>query len=180
MTGYLPPRPLRASARQQKGATLIIGLILLTLIAMAVSTAFMMSSTNLKAVGNMQSRDEALAAANDAIEAVISTQLKTVGTVFNAPVADQRLVDIDRDGVNDYTVNIDQPVCLESAQASAGSSEGSGTSLTLGSGYSSTVSYRTLWEIRATAADTRSGAKVVIRQGVRVTLTDAQKTAHCP
>ena len=168
------------SLQRQQGASLIVGLILLTLIAMAVSTAFMLSSTNLKAVSNMQRHDEALAAANDAVEAVISTQLKTVGTVFNAPVADQRLVDIDRDGVNDYTVNVDQPVCLEAVLASAGSSSGAGTSVTLGSGYSSSVSYRTLWEILATATDTRSGAKVVVRQGIRVTLNDQQKTDYCP
>ena len=48
----------------QHGATLVVGLIMLVLITLMVTSAFMLSSINLKSVGNMQFRDEAVAAAN--------------------------------------------------------------------------------------------------------------------
>jgi Tfp pilus assembly protein PilX len=54
--------------QKQRGVTLVIGLIMLVLITLMVISAFMLSNTNLKAVGNMQFRDEAIAAANVAIE----------------------------------------------------------------------------------------------------------------
>ena len=62
-----------ALPRAQRGVTLIIGLIMLVLITLMVTTAFMLSNTNLKAVGNMQFRDEAIAAANVATEDVLSS-----------------------------------------------------------------------------------------------------------
>ena len=60
---------LQYSGRQQ-GAALIVGLIMLLLLTLMVTAAFTLSGVNLKAVGNMQSRAEATAAAN-AAKAVI-------------------------------------------------------------------------------------------------------------
>ncbi|UUZ64284.1 hypothetical protein LP417_03665 [Polaromonas sp. P1-6] len=40
--------------RGQSGATLVVALIMLTLITLLVVNAFTLSSSNLKAVGNMQ------------------------------------------------------------------------------------------------------------------------------
>jgi len=65
-----PPVALRA----QRGATLVIGLIMLVLITLMMTSAFMLSSGNLRAVGNMQFRSEAMAAANLAIEQVLGTE----------------------------------------------------------------------------------------------------------
>jgi hypothetical protein len=73
---------------------------MLVLLTLVVTTAFMMSSGNLKAVGNMQFRDEAIAAANMAIEQVISSDFTTLPV--NVPVS----VDIDQDGINDYQVAV--------------------------------------------------------------------------
>jgi len=67
--------------QNQRGATLIVGLIMLVLITLMVLSAFTMSSSNLKSVGNMQSRDEATAAANVALEQVLSSP-----TIFNVSV----------------------------------------------------------------------------------------------
>ena len=47
----------------QDGATLAVGMIMLTLITVLVTSAFNLSTTNLAAVGNMQFRDEAIAVA---------------------------------------------------------------------------------------------------------------------
>lgn len=167
--------------RRQRGATLVIGLILLTLIALAVSSAFLMSSSNLQSVGNMQRRDESIATANFATEQVISGIQATVsaGTAF---AADEINVDVDRDGTNDFTVTVDAPVCLE-ARIVGGSGTGSGSSVTLPGLTAPGGSLELLLDIGATARDTRSGgedAAVRVNQGVRVLIPDTLKCTYCP
>jgi len=166
--------------RAQRGATLVVGLIMLTLVALVVSSAYMLSTGNLTAVGNMQSRDEATAAANFAIEQVMDAFLNTSPMPVAAPGAESFNVDIDNDGDNDYTVNIAAPQCLEETEVAASSASGSGSSASLGSAFTATPSYSTLWDIAATSTDTRTGVQVVVNQGVRVLLTETQKTLYCP
>src|SRR5688500_5382970 len=47
---------------KHSGAALIVSLIMLTLITLLVTTAFQLSNTSMMSVGNMQTRDEAVAA----------------------------------------------------------------------------------------------------------------------
>lgn len=163
--------------RTQGGATLIVGLILLVVITLMVVTAFTLSTSNLKAVGNMQFRDEAVAASNSAIESVLSSLLINGSLV--QPPSQIISVDIDNDNVMDYTVNVSAPTCIRATQVTSGSSaSGSGSSVTLG-GTSPPPSYNTIWDINANVADARSGASVQVRQGVRMLLTQAQKNAVC-
>jgi hypothetical protein len=142
-------------------------------ITLLVTAAFNLSATNMKAVGNMQRRSEALAAANKAIEQV-------VGSPFTAsPSADQIDVDINNDGNFDYTVSIAQPTCVSAAKVSQNSGTGTASSLSLGLP-AGVAYYNTVWDIDATVSDTSgSGAAVHVRQGVRVLLTEAQYTAVC-
>ena len=157
----------RVRARSQQGATLIVGLIMLVLITLIVMSAFTLSSSNLKSVGNMQQREEAIAAANRAIELVVSSAFTT------APVAQSINVDINNDGTNDYVVAIAVPTCLR-AMVAAGNAD---SDVELGISGSS---WNTDWDIDATVNDAASGTSVQVRQGVRVLLSDAQKTAACP
>ncbi len=158
------------TARTQRGATLIIGLIMLVLITLIVVNAFTLSSTNLKSVGNMQVREEAIAAANLAIEHVI------FGSSFTeVPVAQSINVDINKDGINDYVVAIAAPTCvraLVAANAVQSDTE-------LGAVMSAAVAWNTEWDINATVTDAASGASVRVRQGVRVLLSDDDKTNVC-
>ncbi|HXD42084.1 MAG TPA: pilus assembly PilX N-terminal domain-containing protein [Ramlibacter sp.] len=163
------PRPGPGRARLQRGATLIIGLIMIVLITLIVVNAFTLSSSNLKSVGNMQARDEALAAANQAIESMISSPFT------NAIGTQTFTVDINKDGTNDYTVVVNPAVCIAAVQASAGSA--SDVELI---GMSSGASWNTDWDIRATVTDSTSGASVVVREGVRVRLSQSQKDTACP
>ncbi len=161
-----------ASLHAQRGVTLVIGLIMLVLITLIVTTAFTLSTTNLRSVGNMQVRDEALAAANIAIE-------MEVGSPFtNAPAAiTDREIDIDNDGEMDYRVDIATPVCVRASRAINESL----SSLNLSAGMSSLPFWDTIWDFDATATDLHgSGATVQVRQGVRVLLSEAQKNAVCP
>ena len=63
--------------RSQRGSTLLIAMIMLVLLTLFALSALRTSSTNLKAVGNMQARSEALNAAQLGIETAISTPLFT-------------------------------------------------------------------------------------------------------
>jgi len=158
-------------AHQQRGATLIAGLIMLTVVMLTVTTAFTLSSTNLKSVGNMQFRNEAIAAANKAIEQVISSPFT------NSPAADEIQVDINNDGTNDYVVQVTPPSCIRAALASSSNPPKSSITLTgLGGGMSF---FNTMWEIEAVVTDPTSGATVRIHQGVRVLLNQTQLNAVC-
>lgn len=169
MTRRNPP----LTARRQQGATLIVGLIMLALITLLVSSAFNLSTTNLKSVGNMQHRAEALAAANKAIEQVVSSPFTTT------PSADEITVDINNDGANDYIVAIAVPTCVSAARVAQPAGPGTASSLSLG--LPTAVNYyNTVWDIDATVSDVAgSSASVRVRQGVRVLLSQTQYDAVC-
>lgn len=162
--------PRGINAKAQRGATLIVGLIMLVLITLIVVNAFTLSSTNLKSVGNMQVRSEAIAAANQVIESVISSPFT------NALGVQTVAVDINKDGTNDYTVVVATPVCLRAVQGASAAPSGAET----GGGLSGSTSWTTEWDISATVTDAASGATVTVREGVRVLLTQAQKDVACP
>jgi Tfp pilus assembly protein PilX len=157
-----------SAAKRQRGATLVVALIMLALITLLVINAFTLSSSNLKAVSNTQARGEALAAANAALESVV------VSAFTNSPVAQDIDVDLDNDGVKEFTVHVDTPTCTKATQMPSTSlCEDALASLCTASGW------YTDWDLKATATSTNTGAKVIVRQGVRVKLSDTQKTAVC-
>ncbi|HUX64294.1 pilus assembly PilX family protein [Sulfuricella sp.] len=164
-------RPVPSHA--QRGATLVVGLIMLVIITLMVTTAFTLSTTNLKSVGNMQFRNEAVAAGNIAIE-------KVLGSPFTAaPSAEEILVDINNDGINDYAVSIATPVCVRASVAAPPVL----SSVTLVS-MSTSYTWNTVWDIDATVAPTSnnpgaSGTSVHVHSGVRVLLSQTDKDAVC-
>lgn len=165
-----------ACASKQRGATLIVGLIMLVLITLIVVNAYTMSSSNLKSVGNMQVREEAIAAANEVIE------LKVSSAFTNAPAAaaESLNVDINKDGTTDYVVAFSVPTCVRAILVPAVSGSESGTE-TIVNGVPLTIpNWNTDWDTDSTVTDAGSGAAVRIRQGVRVKLSDAKKKAVCP
>jgi len=168
-----PPRTRRSRAAgtaRQRGATLIIGLILLVLISLIVVNAFTLSSSNLKSVGNMQVREEAVAAANQAVEQVISSNFTS------SLVAQTVTVDINKDDTTDYTVAVAAPTCVRATQSAFAAP----SDVELGPGMSSGSTWNTDWDIAATVTDAATGARVRVRQGVRVLLSQSQRAAACP
>lgn len=158
-----------SSRAQQKGATLVVGLIMLLLFTLMVASAFILSGNNLKAVGNMQLREEALAAANIAIEQVVSSSFAT------SPLAQEIEVDMDNNGTADYTVEIATPVCIRATVESIAAR----SSATL-AGMSSMATWNTVWNIEATVDDEASGTLVKVQSGVRVLLSETEKNSVCP
>lgn len=160
--------------RSQGGVTLLVTLIMLILITLMVTTSFTLSKSNLKSVGNMQFRNEALAAANVAIEQQISS-----ANSFSNPVAKTI-------SVGSYSVTVAKPVCLyvsdvaEKTSAdgnaplkldsAAASATRSGTGTGTGTGVANGAYLNTYWDIAVTVNDGISGALVTAHQGIKITL----------
>jgi len=159
---------LLASPNAQRGATLVVGLIMLLLITLVVSSAFTLSGTNLKSVGNMQLRDEAIAAANIATEVVLGSPFT------NAPAAQSITVDLNNDGTDDYAVEMATPECIRATV--------SGDAPVCDEEFKPCPSntWNTVWKLSATVTDPASGASSMVHSGVRVLLTQSQCDAICP
>lgn len=160
--------------QKQRGVTLVIGLIMLVLITLMVISAFMLSNTNLKAVGNMQFRDEAIAAANVAIERIVSDDFTLAPAAYDGP----QDVDIDNDGTADYTVDVAIPTCIKSVGIKLLPVTDPDYSKCI-AGEGVILCYETMWEIEATVSPTKAaaatGAVASIKQGInkRVNVTAA-------
>ncbi len=162
----------RPGLDKQRGATLIIGLIMLVMLSLIVTTSFTMSTTNLKAVGNMQIRDEVIAAANAALEERISAFALT--SFSTPPTATSAEVDSNNDGAVDYVATV-TPTCVRATVADSGTF----SSLSLG-GMTASGTWYTIWDFAAEVEDAATGAAVNIHSGVRVKLSDSQKNIACP
>ena len=163
----------------QAGATLVVSLIMLTLITLMILAALAIGLGNFRTVSNMQFRDEALAAANRALDQVMSTP-------FTVPPVDAEevFVDLDSDGNFDYRVNIATPQCIK-AVLDANTPP---SSLTLPPEMAAASNWITTWELRATVQgiSTLGGvvfntgdASVDVRTGVRVLMSGFQKDTVC-
>ena len=64
---------INTPTRQGGAITILIAMIMLVVITVMISTAFSLSTINLKAVGNAQVREEALAAAHIVIEQTVAS-----------------------------------------------------------------------------------------------------------
>lgn len=155
--------------KQQQGVTLIVGMIMLTLITVMAVTAFQLSMGNQQAVGNMQFRDQALAAANFVLEQQVAGNLE-------APIAAQTgiPVDLNGDGTSDILVDVAVPTCIAAVLDEAGSV----SSLSL-PGMTLSGSWNVLLDFDITARDAVTGASIRLRAGIRTLLATAQKTAWC-
>lgn len=155
----------------QRGAALVVGLIMLVLITVMLISALVMSTSGFRSVSNMQFREEAIAAANRAIDQVISSPFMLT------PEAETISVDIDNDGDEDYSVEIDEPVCISATQAFGADP----SSLQVSPALTVSSTWNTVWDIRATvnADENAGGAAIVVRAGVRALLSEAEKDAVC-
>ena len=143
--------------------TLLVGLVMLVVLILLVVSAIRTSNSQLRTVGNVQAQNEAIAAAQQGVERLLGSV-----TNFTAPPATQTVnVDINGDGVTDYTATVETPACLQSITAT-GYSDAYDPSTP--GGAASIAPQNTYWDIKATATDTRTGAVAAMHQGVRVLL----------
>ena len=154
---------------RQRGTALVVSLIMLTLITILVITALNLGSANFRAVTNTQFRDEAIAAANLAIQARISS------TFLDPPVPVTDTVDIDNDGTADYVVQV-TATCISASVAETADP----SSAALPPAMSLASTWNTVWDIAAVVTDDTTGASVVVHAGTRVLLGQTDRDRACP
>ncbi len=188
---------MNAGIRRQEGATLVIALIMLVVITLLAVSSFGTTSMNLKVVGNMQSRGEALHAAQQAIETVISTPqfiANPANAVLNpCGTANTLCTDLTGDGTPDYTTRLNPAPSCVSAKAikvseltlsnaedlgcAAGQAQQFGIA---GVGSGDSLCANTAWDITADASATASRTRVTVTQGVAVRISADDMTSACP
>jgi hypothetical protein len=111
-------RPTRLTA--QRGSTLLVAMIFLLIFGIMAAATFRGSMTSVQAIGNMQWRNEAIGAANDAIDRLLSTADFATNTavVTQGVNAAPFQLDANGDGVNDISVTF--PVVTLDGVARAG------------------------------------------------------------
>ena len=137
---------------RQRGAVLLVSLIILMLITLFVVSSANITGSDLRIVGNFQSKMVLSQSAQQAIENVLSNVNN-----FTSPAA-QTIT------VNGIPVAISIPACLGTSPATGYTAV---NNITL---------YDTNWSVTATATDPLTGATATINQGVRIRLP----TNSCP
>jgi hypothetical protein len=173
---------------KERGSSLFIGLIMLVLMTLLAISAFQSSNVNLRIVGNMQTRQEILAAVQSATEQVISTPTFIKTTPPNAtvtlngasytvdfatvPPACVGVVDIPSEDLD--PTNADDALCIPSGQIKQSGIFVSGTPLP--------PSYcaNTKWELTAKVGDANTGADTTFAQGVAVRISKPKALSYCP
>jgi hypothetical protein len=164
---------------RQRGAALIVSLIMLALITLLAVTSFRLGKSNLLIVGNMQERGYALSAAQGGIEQVISSTQFTQTPANAIPnpcgTANTTCVDVNGDGVVDMQVTL-TPKCVaiepipvtsldfsnpQDAGCLVGASQDFGVA---GSTNNNSLCSSSLWDTQASV----NNAKYVVNEGVAV------------
>jgi Tfp pilus assembly protein PilX len=137
------------SPKRQRGAVLLVSLVILMIITLFVISSANISSSDLRTVGNFQSKLVINQNAQQAIEQVLSSV-----SSFTTPLA--RSIN-----VNGLVVAVSAPSCR---------------GFTIASGYTAVNNitlYDTNWAVTATSTDPITGATATITQGVRIRLPDS-------
>ena len=164
-------------AHRERGVTLLISLIMLTILTLFVSAMIRLSSTNVLIAGNMAIQH----ALRDAVQQAIETDLNSTAfftdaangtgcwdsTATSSALGTYNTVGTNscfvNSGTNGYTIRLYKPVCLK-WQPAAGYS-----ALQTATGQGNTTLADTYWEVSATGTDTLTGATVTLTQGVKTT-----------
>jgi Tfp pilus assembly protein PilX len=147
----------------QRGVALVIGMIMLVLLTLLVISAINSGSVNLRITSNMQAQDEARAVAQQAVEKFVSSY----ANFYPTPQAYANVdYDINNDSSPEYKVSVTAPVCKGAAHQIPG------RSIDCENGVKSGLyCWDTLWEITASASDTKTGVTQQVTQGVALTFS---------
>jgi len=176
---------MQSPSRHQRGIALFVGIIMLLVLTLVTVVAFNLSKGSLQIIGNMQHRNEVLAAANAvAEEAMSSTRLyQSPNSVLLNPcngTPNVRCVDLDGDGLGDVVVTLSPaPVCLQLLNirnstldlnnpddAGCAIGNGNGSSLVEGANNGNSLCAATLWEINAVGVDAVTETQATVTLGV--------------
>lgn len=190
---------MKPAPNRQRGATLLVGLIMLVLMTLIAITSFNLGRSNLQVVANMQNRAESANSAKATLEEVISKTNFTsnpAAALTNSCASNAKCFDINGDGVNDVTVTLTPTPCIKKSQIiqnaqldltkadDVGCLVGAGQNLGIaGAATGNSLCANTTWEVTAVAADNVTQASVTAIQGVAVKVsadTGSNAAYLCP
>ena len=192
---------MTASLRAQRGATLLVALIMLVVLTLFLVSSMNTSRTNLRVVGNMQARNEALAASQQAIETVISTPqfITTPANAVPVPCGAANTLctnvstgTVPTQATADYiTVLSPAPACvtvrpIKNAELNFSNSEDLGCSSgqqqqfgVSGAVTGDSLCSNTIWEITAQTTGVNTAATVTVVQGIGVRISSDNASTSC-
>ena len=131
--------------KRENGMSLLVVLVMLVVLTLFALSAINLSTSNLKVVGNVQARQSNEAIALQAVETVVGNV-----NYFSAPTSSVSFTS------SGYTIAFGNRSCLFAAAAT---------------GYSAVVAIApedTHWDFEVTVTDDTTGARSVMRQGVKI------------
>lgn len=170
---------LGAGQPNQRGSTLLVALVMLVLLTLMAISAINSTTSSIQVVGNAQFREEANAAAQQAIENVISSNFTANPTA--AAAAASTTVSF---GVASYNVTVAVPTCTSSVAITNGELNPDipadkpciGGSQSNNPGFfgpnglpkptTQSWCFKQKWDILATVTDANTGANTTLHQGV--------------
>lgn len=130
---------------RQRGAVLVVSLLLLLVMTMLVVSTVNTGTINLRIVDNMRSRQDA-----EAVTQVAVNEFMSSGGNFVTPTSGATIT------VDGHDITVTAPECVDARPAT---------------GYTATWALTpedTTWEFDATITDGDNGARATIRQGVQI------------
>jgi Tfp pilus assembly protein PilX len=188
---------------RQRGITLVTALIMLVLLTLMAVTAFHIGSSQTIIVSNAQHRDEAMDAAQQAIDKVIhspdfmdtpTSAISSTATNCSGGTANTWCVDVNGDGTSDIKVALTPaPKCINGAAISNDElnivtrpddqqclTPQSQECLGMPDGCPSTsLCANATWEINAVASDTTTNTSVSVAQGVSTRMWKTSLDTNC-
>jgi hypothetical protein len=182
-------------AGRERGAALFVVLVLLFVMGWFALSAVRISTQQLQIVGNTQAEQQALSAAQRAVDATISSNAftKDPAAVARIPIAS----DVDGDGDEDLTATLDPApkcirvrpiktmeldvarkadrVCLLSAGSTGNLVVRPGTPVASGD----SLCAASEWNIAAAVADSVTSAALTVNQGVAVRVLASDAKNYC-
>lgn len=177
-------------ALTQKGMTLVITLIMLVVLTLLVVSAIRFGNMNLQIAGNMQTRSEAVAATQVAIERVVE-QIKAAPNIDAIPASTSTTLPVSTGGTA-YKVSWSKPVCeltkpitnadldpSKAADMPCFESADGDKSITASGATTTSLSACNdqQWRVQASVSDPSTGVNVTSAQGLAVRVSAQVK---CP
>jgi len=173
-----------ASVRSQRGITMFVALIMLVMVTLLAVSSFRVSNSNLKVVASMQGQGEATAAAQMAVDQVLSSGNFAADPVTVAAVPIP--IDLNNSGTPQYSVTLSPiPKCVKSRPVDVTTldvtnplDQGCFGSAQINQPATS-VCFESVWEVSATTTDNVTQAKSTVRQGVSLRQSQTQNLNSC-
>ena len=172
-------------ARPQRGSTLLVALVILMLMMIHSLASFTAADTQLRNVGALQVRQEALSAAQLAIASVLGSSA-FVAASLASPFASLANIDVDGDGNADYRVALTVTCSGARAVMSIANPAPNNDDAACLAGATPTGEIPcadTSWNIRAIATAAsgalQAGTSIEVNQGLSMRLTSNDALRNC-